>query len=369
MDVDARVEAWASLQLLPGLGTRSLVALLKAFGGPVELRAASRARLAKFASHDVAAAIERGPDRALLERTLAWLREPGHWLVAWDDADYPGALLAIADPPPVFCYAGRRELLRRPAIAVVGSRNATPQGTEHATAFAATLSAAGLTIVSGLATGIDAAAHRGGLSADGRSIAVVGTGLDRVYPAANSALAQRLAQDGGLLSEFPLGTPPLPENFPRRNRVISGLARGVLVIEATLNSGSLITARLAAEQGREVFAVPGSINSPFSKGTHRLIRDGAKLVETAQDVLEELGLEPSPATASTETAGAAGDKAADIKGPARRVLTALGHDPAGIDLLVRRTGLAADAITVALVELEVAGRVISLPGGQYQRRR
>jgi DNA processing protein len=305
----------------------------------------------------------------LLERTLGWLREPGHWLVAWDDADYPGALLAIADPPPVFCYAGRRELLCRPAIAIVGSRNATPQGVEHAAAFAATLSAAGLTIISGLATGIDAAAHQGGLSSDGRSIAVVGTGLDRVYPAANSALAHRLAQHGGLLSEFPLGTPPLRENFPRRNRVISGLARGVLVIEATLNSGSLITARLAAEQGREVFAVPGSINSPFSKGTHRLIRDGAKLVETAQDVLEELGLEPSPATASTETTAIAGDKATGIKGPARRVLTALGHDPAGIDLLVRRTGLAADAITVALVELEVAGRVTSLPGGQYQRRR
>ena len=368
MDVDARVEAWASLQLLPGLGTRSLVALLKAFGGPVELRAASRARLAKQASPDIAAAIVRGPDQALLERTLVWLREPEHWLVAWDDADYPEALLAIADPPPVFCFAGRRELLRRPALAIVGSRNATPQGTEHAASFAATLSAAGFTIISGLATGIDAAAHRGGLSADGRSIAVVGTGLDRVYPAANSALAHRLAQDGGLLSEFPLGTPPLPENFPRRNRVISGLARGVLVIEATLNSGSLITARLAAEQGREVFAVPGSINSPFSKGTHRLIRDGAKLVETAQDVLEELGLEPSPATASTRATSKAGGKP-DLKGPARRVLTALGHDPAGIDLLVRRTGLAAEAITVALVELEVAGRVTSLPGGQYQRRR
>ena len=369
MDIDARVEAWASLQLLPGLGTRSLVALLKAFGGPVELRAASRAHLARQVSPEVASAIERGPDPALLDRTLGWLREPGHWLLAWDDADYPAALLAIADPPPVFYYAGRREFLRCPAIAIVGSRNATPQGVEHAAAFAATLSAAGLTIVSGLATGIDAAAHRGGLSGDGRSIAVVGTGLDRVYPAANSALARRLERDGGLLSEFPLGTPPLPENFPRRNRVISGLARGVLVIEATLNSGSLITARFAAEQGREVFAVPGSIDSPFSKGTHRLIRDGAKLVETAQDVLEELGVAPPTASVSTETMGKAGETTPDVGGPAGRVLTALGHDPAGIDLLVRRTGLGADAITVALVELEVAGRVISLPGGKYQRRR
>ena len=368
MDIDARVEAWASLQLLPGLSTRTLVALLKAFGGPAELRAASRASLASFAPPEVAAAIERGPDPALLESTLAWLREPGHWLVAWDDADYPGALLAIADPPPVFCYAGRRELLRRPALAIVGSRNATPQGVEHAEAFAAALAAAGLTIVSGLAIGIDAAAHRGGLSADGSSIGVLGTGLDRVYPPANQALAGRLAQDGGLLSEFPLGTPPLRENFPRRNRVISGLARGVLVVEATLNSGSLITARLAVEQGREVFAVPGSIHSPFSKGAHRLIRDGAKLVETAQDVLEELGLEPSPAAATTEETATAG-RPTDINGPALKVLAALGHDPAGIDLLARRTGLAADAITVALVELEVAGRVTSLPGGQYQRRR
>ena len=368
MDVDARVEAWASLHLLPGLGARSLVPLLKAFGGAVQLRAASRAQLARVASPEVAATIERGPDRALLDRTLEWLREPGHWLFAWDDPDYPPALLAIADPPPVFCYAGRRELLSRPALAIVGSRNATPQGVEHATEFAAALSAARLTIVSGLATGIDAAAHRGGLSAGGSSIAVVGTGLDRVYPPENGALAQRLAQDGGLLSEFALGTPPLPENFPRRNRVISGLARGVLVIEATLNSGSLITARLAAEQGREVFAVPGSINSPFSKGTHRLIREGAKLVETAQDVLEELGLEPPPNAGAPEGMGPA-DPAPELKGPARKVLAALGHDPAGIDLLARRTGLAADAITVALVELEVAGRVTSLPGGQYQRRK
>ena len=367
MDVDARVEAWASLQLLPGLGPRSLVPLLKAFGGAVELRAASRAQLARFAPPEVVATIGRGPDEALLQQTLDWLREAGHWLLAWDDPDYPPSLLAIADPPPVLCYAGRRELLSRPALAIVGSRNATPQGVEHATDFAAALSAAGLTIVSGLAAGIDSAAHRGGLSAGGSSVAVVGTGLDQVYPPVNRALARRLGQDGGLLSEFALGTPPLPENFPRRNRLISGLARGVLVVEATLNSGSLITARLAAEQGREVFAVPGSINSPFSKGTHRLIREGAKLVETAQDVLEELGLEP--ASAATGRGGESADPAPEVKGSARKVLAALGHDPAGIDLLARRTGLAADAITVALVELEVAGRVTSLPGGRYQRRR
>ena len=368
MNVDARVEAWASLQLLPGLGARSLVTLLKHFGGPLELRAATRKSVAALASAEVAAAIERGPDPSLLERTLEWLREPGHRLVAWDDAEYPRALLAIADPPPAFYYVGRPELLTLDAVAIVGSRNATPQGVEHAQAFAAALSAAGLTIVSGLALGIDAAAHRGGLSAAASSIAVVGTGLDRVYPAGNRDLAQRLASEGGLLSEFALGTPPLPENFPRRNRLISGLARGVLIVEATLNSGSLITARLAAEQGREVFAIPGSIHSPFSKGAHRLIREGAKLVETAQDVLEELGVRAEPTAMGTGSEPITRAGSLPKEGPAARVLAALGHDPAGIDLLARRTGLSAESITVALVELEVAGRVVSLPGALYQRR-
>ena len=364
MDVDARVAAWASLQLLPSLGTRTLVTLLRHFGGAVELRAASRQSLAKVASPEHAAAIERGPDPAVLEATLAWLRAPDHSLVAWDDADYPRTLLAIGDPPPAFYFVGRRELLNRPALAIVGSRNATPQGLEQAESFGAALSAAGLTIVSGLATGIDAGAHRGGLSADGRSVAVVGTGLDRYYPTANRSLQQRLEREGAIISEFPLGTPPLPENCPRRNRLISGLSRGVLVVEATLNSGSLITARFAVEQGREVFAIPGSIHSPFSKGAHRLIRDGAKLVETAQDVLEELQLD----SAASRTAPARSAPPAAPSEPAERVLSALGHDPAGIDQLTRRSGLAADAIAAALVELEIAGRVAVLPGGLYQRR-
>jgi DNA processing protein len=365
MDVDARVEAWASLQLTQGLGTRTLVALLKHFGGAVEVRAAPRRSLVKAASAEVATAIERGPDPGVLENALAWLSGSGHWLIAWDDPDYPRALLAIPDPPPVFYYLGRRELLNRPAVAIVGSRNATPQGLEHAEAFGAALSAAGLTIVSGLATGIDAAAHRGGLAAAGGSLAVVGTGVDRYYPPANRALQQRLERDGGVASEFALGTPPLPENFPRRNRVISGLARGVLVVEATLNSGSLITARLAAEQGREVFAIPGSIHSPFSKGAHRLIRDGAKLVETALDVLEELQLEPN---ASSGAVPPPSDPSVVVSEAASRVLSALGHDPAGIDQLSERSGLAAEVIAAALVELELAGMVVGLAGGLYQRR-
>ena len=362
MEIDARVEAWASLHLLPRVSARTLVALLKAFGGPELVLASSQAMLAKVVPTEIAAAIGRGPDPATLQQTLEWLREPGHLLVAWDDPVYPRALLTIADPPPVLYFHGRSELLNRPSLAIVGSRNATAQGRETAEAFAKALSEAGLTIVSGLALGIDTAAHRGGLAAVGASVAVVGTGIDRVYPAANRDLAHRLAADGGVLSEFALGTSPLPGNFPRRNRLISGLARGVLVVEATLASGSLITARFAADQNRDVFAIPGSIHSPFSKGSHRLIKDGAKLVESAQDVLEELGMTGSgPTVASVPAIAAEGDTA--------RVLTALGYDPAGIDALTVRSGLPADVVSVTLVELELAGEVAGLPGGLYQRLR
>lgn len=294
MDVDARVEAWASLHLVPGLSTHAVVGLLKALGGPGAVRSASRETLSRYVPGEVAAAIRRGPDREQLERTLAWLAVSGHSLVAWDDVDYPAALLSIADPPPTFFHVGRRDLLNRPAIAIVGSRNATAQGVRDAEAFAEALSAAGLTIVGGLGVGIDAAAHRGGLAGASSSIAVVGTGFDRVDPVATDRLAERLSTAGALVSELSLGTPPLAANFSRRNRMISGLSRGVLVVEATSRCASLGTARVAVEQGREVFAIPGSIHSPFSKGGHRLIKDGAKLVETASDVLEELRLRVAP---------------------------------------------------------------------------
>jgi DNA processing protein len=362
MDVDARVEAWASLQLIQGLGTRAFFDLLRAFGSPAEILAASKASLVRFVPAETVEAIRRGPDATLLDKTLEWVGRDGHWLVSWDDPAYPKSLLELADAPAVFCYAGRRKLLHGPALAIVGSRNATPRGVEHAEAFARALSDAGFTIVSGLALGIDAGAHRGGLEGAASSIAVLGTGLDRVYPPANKDLARRLAASGGVLSEFPLGTPPLKQHFPRRNRIISGLSRGVLVVEATLDSGSLTTARLAAEQGREVFAIPGSIDSPFSKGSHRLIRDGAKLVETAADVLEELGV----AIQRTHHGGTSGAEASPSD-PGGQVLAALGHDPAGIELLAQRTGLPAERVTVALLELELAGRVALLPGGAYQR--
>ena len=364
MIVDGRVTAWVSLQLT-GAGPRKLVLLLQAFGSPQAVLDATPAQLERVVPPAVARQIVAGAAPDHLAATLGWLADEGHEVVALDDADYPRPLLEIGDPPPLLYCMGRRELLARPAFAIVGSRNATPQGAADAEAFAAALSAAGLTIVSGLALGIDAAAHRGALTQAGSSIAVVGTGLDRVYPATNRDLAHALAAGGLLLSEFAPGTPPLPANFPRRNRIISGLVRGLLVVEATLKSGSLITARLAAEQGREVFALPGSIHSPFSKGCHRLIRDGAKLVETAQDILEELQLPvpaagPSPVTPAAPVVGA--DPDADA------ILTALGHAPADVDALVGRTGRPAAAVIAALTTLELEGRVASLPGGRWQRR-
>jgi DNA processing protein len=249
-------------------------------------------------------------------------------------------------------------LLDRPSLAVVGSRNATPQGLANAEAFAAALSRAGLTIVSGLALGVDTAAHRGGLEGSGSTIAVIGTGADRVYPARNRDLARRIAEAGLVLSEFPLGTPALAGNFPRRNRVISGLARGVLVVEAAQRSGSLITARLAAEQGRDVFALPGSIHSPLSKGCHQLIKQGAKLVDDVQDILDELGLSTAPVPSE---AGA----------PARddSLLQLMGFDPCDTDTLAARSGRPVEQLSAALLELELDGRVASLPGGRYQRLR
>ena len=359
MNVDSRVEAWARLQL-SGVAPLPLFELLRAFGSPESVLGTTYAQRCRHVEAKVAALLDASPERNQLHGTLAWLREPGHGLVAWGDPDFPQPLLEIGDSPPVLYCMGRRELLTQPAFAIVGSRNATPQGCADAEAFAAALSAAGLVIVSGLALGIDAAAHRGGLSAAGSSIAVIGTGPDRVYPARNRHLAHELAARGLVLSEFALGTPPLKQNFPRRNRVVSGLARGVLVVEATLSSGSLITARLAGDQGREVFALPGSIHSPFSKGAHKLIREGAKLVETAQDILDELGI----AGASVSPAATPGTRPPAAM---RKILRALGHDPADPAALAGRARLSLPEVLAALTELEIDGRVASLPGGTWQR--
>ena len=355
------LEAWLRLALTEGIGGAAQRRLLSDFGSPEAVFAASHAELARRVDAERAAALRAGGNRAAAATTLEWLRDPVNHVVTLADADYPPALLEVGDPPLLLYLKGRPELLRQPAVAIVGSRSATAQGLANAEAFAHALSDAGITVVSGLALGIDAAAHRGGLAGAGSSVAVVGTGLDIVYPARNRELAHRLAQEGALLSEFALGTPAVAANFPRRNRLISGLSLGVLVVEAAMQSGSLITARLAGEQGREVFAIPGSIHSPLAKGCHRLIKQGAKLVDDARDILEELKL-PGRAAVSRER-GAPRDERT------RAVLDAMGFDPCDLDVLVERTALAADALSAMLLELELAGDVSTLPGGKYQRLR
>jgi len=322
--LDASLKAWLALSLTQGLGGESARRLLKGFGSPEAVFAASIGSLKAIVKAEVAAEIGKGIADDLLAPALAWLEDGNNRIVTLADSDYPQALLNIPDPPLLLYVKGRLDLLNRSALAIVGSRNATPQGINNAEAFAKSLSDAGLCIISGMAHGIDAAAHRGALQGQGSSIAVVGTGLDKVYPAANRDLAHALAAQGALVSEFPLGTPPLAANFPRRNRIIAGLGLGCLVVEAALKSGSLITARLAAEAGREVFAIPGSIHSPLSRGCHQLIRQGAKLVESAQDVLEELGWQPAI------TAPAAGIEYAQPRCPAARARV----DPGQIDRVV-----------------------------------
>jgi DNA processing protein len=346
---------WLRLCLVPGVSGASQRALLRAFGTPGAAAGASRPAIGAVAGRDVADALAAGPPPDLLAGTLEWLREDAHHLIALGDDAYPAPLLQIADPPTLLYALGDTSILERPAVAVVGSRNATQQGVQDAREFARMLSGHGFAVASGLALGIDAAAHRGGLAGPSSTVAVVGTGLDRVYPAANRDLAREIAARGLLLSEFPLGTPPLAANFPRRNRIISGLARGVLVVEAALASGSLTTARFALEQGREVFAIPGSIHSPLSKGCHSLLKQGAKLVESAEDILVELGVAAqSPATAP--------EPAADDP-----LLQALGHSPASLDALCLRLGTPAGVIAAELTRLELAGRVERLPGGLYRQ--
>jgi len=356
-----RAAAWAALSSA-GLAGPSLVALLRAFGAPERVLDASRASVEGVAGREAAEKLA-SRDRTHDDAAAAWLAEPGHRLLAWDDADYPRALLDLVDAPPALYALGRVELLNLPALAIVGSRQGTPQGVEDARAFARTLADAGFTIVSGLAQGIDAAAHRGALDTPASTIAVTGTGPDRVYPAANRDLAHAIATRGALVTEFAPGTPPLKANFPRRNRLIAGLARGVLVVEAAPGSGSLITARHAVEQGKDVFAMPGSIHSPLSKGPHALIRDGAKLVETAQDVLNELGATPPPARAPRASEAPPADPVH------ASVLDAMGRGPVDLDRLVTRTGMRAEALAATLIHLQLEGRVASLPGGGWERLR
>ena len=361
MSREPGLASWLQLTLTPGLGPASLRALLQKYGLPEAVLERRRTELAQHIPHEALAALDSQAVAAAVERAQQWASVPGHHVITLADEAYPRGLRQIADPPALLYAIGQAALLRSPALAVVGSRNATAQGERNAESFARALSDAGLTIVSGLAMGIDAAAHRGGLAGAGSTIAVLGTGIDTVYPRRNTELAAQIAARGLLLSEFPLGTPPAAHNFPRRNRLISGLSQGCLVIEAALASGSLITARSAADQGREVFALPGSIHSPLSKGCHALIKAGAKLVESAEDVLAELGgFTPSGFASTTRSA-------APAKSEAYGLLQHMGHDPVDVDSLCTRAGLSAEQVSSELLRLELDGRVTSLPGGLYQR--
>lgn len=356
MTDDVSLKAWLALSLTRGLGGDGARRLLKEFGSPEAVFSASVSSLKSVVKADVAAEISKGVADDLLAPALDWLKDSNNHLVTLADNDYPQALLNIPDPPLLLYVKGRLDLLNHAALAVVGSRNATPQGVNNAEAFARSLSGAGLCIISGMAHGIDAAAHRGALQGCGSSIAVIGTGLDKVYPAANRDLAHALASQGALISEFPLGTPPLAANFPRRNRIISGMSLGCLVVEASLQSGSLITARLALEQGRDVFAIPGSIHAPQSKGCHALLKQGAKLVETAQDILEELGGLPVVSTHKQA-----------IQGADSSLLEHIGFDPVDLDTLAVRCNLTMAELSAMLLVLELEGRVSALPGGLYQQ--
>jgi DNA processing protein len=347
------------------ISSQTIVALLEHFGTVENIFTASRAQLAKCLAQEKPAvdAILAGINEDSLEKDFRWLGEKNNHLLTWQDAEYPRLLREIPDPPVVLFVCGDKTLLNQPQIAIVGSRNPTRSGQENARAFASYLAQAGLGITSGLAIGIDACAHRGALESGGKTIAVFGTGLDRVYPARHRELAHQIASQGALISEFPLGSPPRREHFPRRNRIISGISLGALVVEAALQSGSLITARLAADQGREVFAIPGSIHSPLARGCHALIRQGAKLVETAQDILEELApLAHSLKPAAVEISGAHPHDEQTAK-----LLEHLGYDPVDIDTLVERSGLTPDFISSMLLQMELHGLIEARPGGKYLR--
>ena len=342
--------------------------MLRRFGLPEAVVAAGRGALSPILSPDVLDALYSERVAQGVARALEWAQAQAHALVTLDHPAYPKALLEISDPPALVYCVGRLELLNQPALAVVGSRNATAQGARNAHTFARALSDAGLTIVSGLALGVDAAAHRGGLQGRHSTIAVLGTGIDVIYPPGNADLAQEIAARGLLVSEFPLGSAAVRQNFPRRNRVISGLTLGTLVVEAALSSGSLITARAALEQGRDVFAIPGSIHSPLSKGCHSLIKAGAKLVEAAEDVLNELtALNRSAPVASLRSAGSTPAAATSASTEQAPLLEQMGFDPVDIDSLCARAGLSAQQVSAELLRLELEGQVAALPGGLYQR--
>lgn len=365
---DEELAAWIRLQMTPGVGIRTAHKMLSAYGLPQNIFMTSYEEIARIVSPKMADVLYAPIDPLIteqIEKTKEWLEDPNNLVLTLSDNRYPRQLLEIADPPLVLYVKGRVELLTSPSIAIVGSRNATTQGRLDAEEFAHNLSDSGLTIVSGLALGIDAAAHEGGLKGRGSTVAVIGTGADIVYPARNRELAHRIAQEGCIISEFPLGTGPLASNFPRRNRVISGLSGGILVVEAAGRSGSLITAKNAIDQGRDVFAIPGSIHSPLSRGCHELIRQGAKLVESSQDILEELKhFNDIVVNQSSEESA---DEENEFSDEQKAILAQMGYDPVDADTLSDRCEMDAASLSVELLNLELSGNVESLPGGFYRR--
>lgn len=360
------LKSWLILIRAAGVGPVSIARLLEQFPSAAAAVQAGRSGWRKAGLDSKAQAGLSSPDLAQVESDLTWLSSSHQrHLITLNDVRYPALLRECSGAPPALFCQGDPDLLPLPQLAIIGARSATPQGMENAQAFAADLAGRGLVITSGLALGIDGAAHRGALSVDGLTLAVCGTGLDRVYPAQHREMAHQIAQKGLLVSEFPPGTPGKPENFPRRNRIISGLSLGVLVVEAARQSGSLITARMASEQGREVFAIPGSIHNPLARGCHGLIRQGAKLVESAADILEEI----APHIQIPQRATARQAAVAALDPQHEKILDALGDDSLSIDQLVQRTGLAVEVLSAALLTLELEGHAAAVDGGQYQRLR
>jgi len=363
------LRAWCALLRAPGVGSKTYHALLEAFGSPEAFFHANKAELRKRlpqANIDKLTAWQAMLNDSAVNADLDWLAQGGgRHIIPLHDPAYPPLLREITDAPPVLFVHGDASLLASAQIAIVGSRNATEPARRTCHAFAQTFAQAGITVTSGLALGIDGAAHEGALQGGGKTIAVVGTGLDRVYPARHHDLAHRISAQGAIVSAYPIGTGVRPGNFPQRNRIISGLSLGVLVVEASAQSGSLITAHLASEQGREVFAIPGSIHNPLAKGCHRLIKEGAKLIETAQEVLEELyPLARANLEMQLQNAPLATDPPENRAEP---LLEAMGYDPCRVDDLVARLNLTPAEISAMLIMYELDGRVAALPGGMFQR--
>ena len=356
------LSAWLRLTLIPGVGGASQRKLLTAFGLPEAVFSASFSSLRAVVGDKTTQLLLDTDNSAAIDTALQWAEGDNQRIITLADPEYPRTLLEIPDPPSLLYVRGRHELLGRTALAVVGSRNPTHQGEQNAEEFSTALAGKGLVIASGLALGIDTAAHRGALKIQGDSVAFIGTGIDRIYPARNLELAHQLAQCGCIASEHPLGTSAIAANFPRRNRLISGIARGVLVVEATTQSGSLITARFAAEQGREVFAIPGSIHSPQSRGCHQLIKQGAKLVETAEDILVELRWADAASVSPYRAQQTIRSNQSDDP-----ILALLGFEPCSLDELASRSDLSIETLQGKLLQLELEEKIFSLPGGRFQQ--